>query len=80
MMYPLVRELAADRIPVAMTCRVLGFRSARRRRRLRRRARTPGPHPRGSFVVLDGAGHNAHLEQPGITNALVRDWLAQIDR
>ena len=25
MMYPLVRELAADRIPVAVTCRVLGF-------------------------------------------------------
>ena len=23
MMYPLVRELAADRIPVAVTCRVL---------------------------------------------------------
>lgn len=25
MMLPLVRELAADRIPVAVTCRVLGF-------------------------------------------------------
>jgi transposase InsO family protein len=25
MMYPLVRELAADKIPVAVTCRVLGF-------------------------------------------------------
>ncbi len=25
MMYPLVRELAADKIPVALTCRVLGF-------------------------------------------------------
>ena len=25
MMYPLVLELAADRIPVAVTCRVLGF-------------------------------------------------------
>jgi pimeloyl-ACP methyl ester carboxylesterase len=37
-------------------------------------------YPRGSFVVLDGAGHNVHLEQPGITAALVRDWLARIDR
>jgi pimeloyl-ACP methyl ester carboxylesterase len=37
-------------------------------------------YPRGSFVVLDGAGHNAHLEQPAITAALVRDWLARIDR
>jgi len=25
MMYPLVRDLAADKIPVAVTCRVLGF-------------------------------------------------------
>jgi hypothetical protein len=25
MMYPLVRDLAADNIPVAVTCRVLGF-------------------------------------------------------
>ena len=25
MMYPLVRDLAADAIPVAVTCRVLGF-------------------------------------------------------
>jgi putative transposase len=25
MMYPLVQELAADKIPVAMTCPVLGF-------------------------------------------------------
>lgn len=25
MMFPLVRELAADRIPVTVTCRVLGF-------------------------------------------------------
>ena len=25
MMYPLVQELAAEKIPVAVTCRVLGF-------------------------------------------------------
>jgi putative transposase len=25
MMFPLVRELASDRIPIAVTCRVLGF-------------------------------------------------------
>ncbi|WP_308222898.1 alpha/beta hydrolase [Curtobacterium citreum] len=37
-------------------------------------------YPRGSFVVLDAAGHNVHLEQPGITAALIRDWLARIDR
>lgn len=37
-------------------------------------------YPRGSFVVLDAAGHNVHLEQPEVTAALVRDWLARIDR
>jgi putative transposase len=25
MIYPLVRELAAEKIPIAVTCRVLGF-------------------------------------------------------
>jgi hypothetical protein len=33
MMYPLVRELAAEKIPVAVTCRVLGFSNRRRRQR-----------------------------------------------
>lgn len=37
-------------------------------------------YPRGTFVVLDAAGHNVHLEQPEVTAALVRDWLARIDR
>lgn len=37
-------------------------------------------YPRGSFVVLDAAGHSVHLEQPDVTTALVRDWLARIDR
>ncbi|WP_065962931.1 alpha/beta hydrolase [Curtobacterium sp. UCD-KPL2560] len=36
-------------------------------------------YPRGSFVVLDTAGHNVHLEQPTVTAALVRDWLARMD-
>jgi pimeloyl-ACP methyl ester carboxylesterase len=25
--------------------------------------------------VLDAAGHNAHLERPDLTAALVKDWL-----
>ncbi len=37
-------------------------------------------YPRGSFVVLDGAGHNVHLEQPDVTGALFREWLARMDR
>lgn len=32
-------------------------------------------YPRGSFVVIDGAGHNAHLEQPEIVGAHMRSWL-----
>lgn len=37
-------------------------------------------YPRGSFVILDAAGHNVHLEQSEVTAALVRDRLARIDR
>ncbi|MDQ1176617.1 alpha/beta fold hydrolase [Microbacterium sp. SORGH_AS_0421] len=36
-------------------------------------------YPRGSFVVVDGAGHNVHLERPGITGVAVRDWLDRMD-
>lgn len=35
---------------------------------------------RGTYVVLDAAGHNVHLEQPEITAALVRDWLGRMTR
>ncbi|MBT2534013.1 alpha/beta hydrolase [Arthrobacter sp. ISL-48] len=34
---------------------------------------------RGTYAVLDAAGHNVHLEQPTLTAALVSDWLARID-
>lgn len=37
-------------------------------------------YPRGSFVVVDGAGHNVHLERPELTRAAVRDWLDRMDR
>lgn len=34
------------------------------------------PHyPRGSFVALDSAGHNLHLEQPEVVGVLIREWL-----
>lgn len=36
-------------------------------------------YTRGSFVVLDAAGHNVHLEQPEVVGALVRDWLDRVD-
>lgn len=37
------------------------------------------PHfPRASFAVLDRAGHNAHLEQPGLVGAHLTEWLTRI--
>ena len=35
-------------------------------------------YPRATFVVLDAAGHDAHLERPGVTAALITDWLARM--
>ncbi|MEA3318624.1 MAG: alpha/beta hydrolase [Bacillota bacterium] len=34
--------------------------------------------PRGTFAVLDGAGHNLQIEQPQIFNALVSEWLERL--
>ena len=33
---------------------------------------------RGTYAVLDAAGHNVHLEQPGIAAALIQDWLSRM--
>ncbi|MGJ0202709.1 alpha/beta fold hydrolase [Leucobacter sp. gxy201] len=35
-------------------------------------------HVRGTFTVLDAAGHNLHLEQPEIVSALIREWLHRV--
>lgn len=32
---------------------------------------------RGTYAVLDSAGHNVHLERPELTAALVKDWLVR---
>lgn len=32
---------------------------------------------RGTYAILDAAGHNAHLERPDLTAALLKDWLAR---
>ena len=34
---------------------------------------------RGTFAVLDSAGHNVHLERPAVVSALLRDWLAGVE-
>lgn len=31
-------------------------------------------YPHATCVVVDGAGHNVHLEQPGLVESAVRDW------
>jgi pimeloyl-ACP methyl ester carboxylesterase len=36
-------------------------------------------YPRSTFAVLDRCGHNAHLDQPGLTRSLLDDWLARME-
>jgi pimeloyl-ACP methyl ester carboxylesterase len=36
-------------------------------------------YPRGTFAVLDKAGHNLQIEQPQLFNSLVNDWLDRIE-
>ena len=36
-------------------------------------------YPRATFVVLDAAGHNLHLDQPLLAGAHITDWLSRID-
>jgi pimeloyl-ACP methyl ester carboxylesterase len=39
------------------------------------------PHyPRASYAVLDRAGHNLQIEQPGLLAVFVNDWLERIAR
>lgn len=37
-----------------------------------------GHYPRATFVALDAAGHNVHLDQPAVTTALVTNWLERV--
>lgn len=34
--------------------------------------------PRATYVVVDGAGHNVHLEQPALVEAALRDWAQRV--
>jgi pimeloyl-ACP methyl ester carboxylesterase len=36
-------------------------------------------YPRGSYVVLDRAGHNLQIEQPTVFTALVNEWLDRVE-
>jgi pimeloyl-ACP methyl ester carboxylesterase len=35
-------------------------------------------YPRGTFAILDKAGHNAQIEQDGLFQALVHEWLGRV--
>jgi pimeloyl-ACP methyl ester carboxylesterase len=35
-------------------------------------------YPRASFLVLDEAGHNVHLDQPDLVRAALRAWSASL--
>lgn len=37
-------------------------------------------YPAATYAVLDDAGHNAHLDQPALTQALLTNWLERISR
>lgn len=41
--------------------------------------RTLEQYPAATFAVLDGVGHNGHLEAPDVVHALLRDWLDRVD-
>jgi pimeloyl-ACP methyl ester carboxylesterase len=38
-----------------------------------------GHYVQSTFAVLDRAGHNAHLDQPGLTGALLSEWLVRME-
>ncbi|WP_246848721.1 MULTISPECIES: alpha/beta fold hydrolase [unclassified Pseudarthrobacter] len=38
-----------------------------------------GHYVQSTFAVLDRAGHNAHLDQPALTGALLGEWLVRME-
>ncbi|WP_394921269.1 alpha/beta fold hydrolase [uncultured Robinsoniella sp.] len=38
-----------------------------------------GDYPRGTFAVLDMAGHNLQIEQPGLFHSLVKEWIQRTE-
>ncbi|CEG29732.1 alpha/beta fold hydrolase [Bacillus sp. B-jedd] len=36
-------------------------------------------YPRGTFAILDKAGHNLQIEQPQIFNSLINEWLDRVE-
>lgn len=70
-MHPLVRELAADRIPVAVTCRVLGI----VRQPCCRWLKNPNTGAELAEADLTNAIYDAHSDDPEFGYRLVFDEL-----
>ena len=71
MMYPLVRELAADGIPVAMTCRVLRF----SKQTFYQWRRNPVPQRDWDDAHLTNAAWDAHHDDPAFGYRFIADEL-----
>ena len=72
MMYPLVRDLAADGIPVAVTCRVLGFST----QAFYKWQRQPGQRPRLGRRAPDQRRVDIHADDPEFGYRFIADELA----
>lgn len=74
MMYPLVLDLAADRIPVAVTCRVLGFST----QGFNKWRRNPVCDRDWDEAHLINAAMNIHCDDPAFGYRFISDELADL--
>jgi hypothetical protein len=75
-MYPLVRELAVDRIPVTVSCRVLGL----ARQPYYRWLRSPFTDRQLAEAHLANAIVDAHLDDPEFGYRFLADEVRQLDQ
>ena len=71
MIYPLVRELAADGIPVAVTCRVLGF----SKQAFYKWRKNPVSHRDWDDAHLINAAFDIHADDPTFGYRFIADEL-----
>src|SRR5215218_1847901 len=74
MMYPLVRELAADQIPVVVTCRVLGF----SKQAFYKWQANPGSRRDWDDAHLINAAADIHHDDPKFGYRYIADDLAAV--
>src|SRR5687768_15634161 len=73
MMYPLVRELAAEKIPVAVTCRVLGF----SKQAFYKWCANPVSQRDWDDAHLINAAYNVHRDDPAFGYRFIADELRE---